>query len=55
MLRVNDDKSCVKFSYRDPETKVDLSSSNDIISHFMGIRNAEELRMFCDTTYDEQN
>ena len=54
VLKVNDNKSCVKFSYKDPATKVDLNTSPDIINHFMSIRNEESLRMFCDTTYDEQ-
>ena len=54
VLKVNDNKSCVKFSYKDPVKKVDLNTSPDIINHFMSIRNEESLRMFCDTTYDEQ-
>ena len=54
ILKVNENKHCVKFAYKHPEKKTDLGNSNEIIKHFMSIRNAESLRMFCDTTFDEQ-
>ena len=53
VLKVNDHKSCVKFSYKDPNTKLDLPASPDLVRHFMQIRDSKELRMFCDTTFDE--
>lgn len=53
VLKVNDNKHCVKFSYKDPEKKLDLQASPDLVRHFMGIRDSKELRMFCDTTFDE--
>lgn len=40
ILKVDDNKHCVKFSYKDPATKVDLGKSRDIIQHFMSIRDA---------------
>jgi hypothetical protein len=52
VLSVNQHKNCVKFSYRDPVTKVDVTGAQ-AIQHFMSIRDAENLRMFCDTTYDD--
>lgn len=54
ILSVSENKSCVKFSYKDSSTKVDVSNNRDIINHFMGIRDAEELRMFCDSTFEEE-
>ena len=51
VLKVNDDKHCVKFSYRDPATKRDISGP-DAIKHFMSLRDCTELRMFCDTTFE---
>lgn len=55
ILKVNDNKHCVKFTYKDPVTKVDLNGNKnpEIIKHFWQLRDAEELRIFCDTTYDE--
>lgn len=53
VLSVNERKNCVKFSYRDPVTKVDCPRP-EAIRHFMSIRDAESLRMFCDTTFDDE-
>ena len=53
ILHVSDNKHCVKFSYKDPATKVDISNNPDIINHFMSIRDNTALAMFNDTTYDE--
>lgn len=53
VLSVDDHKNCVKFSYRDVNSKQDVSS-NAAIQHFMSIRDAPALRMFCDTTFDAQ-
>lgn len=53
ILKVNDHKYCVKFAYKDPVTKLDLQASPDLVRHFMSIRDSTELRMFCDTTFDE--
>lgn len=52
VLHVSEHKNCVKFSYRDPVTKLDITGTQ-AIQHFMSIRDAENLRMFCDTTYDD--
>ena len=54
VLKVDDNKHCVKFSYKDPATRLNLSTSRDIIQHFMAIRDAQELGFFCDTTFDEE-
>lgn len=54
MLKVSDNKSCVKFSYVDPTSKVDLNKSSEVIQHFLSFRDAEQLRMFVDTTYEGQ-
>jgi hypothetical protein len=43
----------VKFSYRDPATKLDLPKSTDINQHFKEIRDSESLKMFNDATFDE--
>lgn len=53
ILKVSDSKSCVKFSYKDPETKHSLQATTDLVRHFMSIRDQKDLRMFCDTTFDE--
>ncbi len=55
ILKVNDNKHCVKFTYKDPATKVDLNGNTnpEIIKHFLSIRDEENLRIFCDTTFDE--
>merc|ERR1711990_1105200 len=51
-LKVNEHKNAVKFSYRDAETKRDVSS-NAAVNHYISMRDAEALRIFNDTTYDE--
>ena len=53
ILKVDDNKHCVKFSYKDPQTKIGVSNNLDILNHFKSIRDDETLRMFCDTTYEE--
>jgi len=55
ILKVNDNKHCVKFTYKDPQSKVILNGNTnpEIIQHFWQLRNADELRIFCDTTFDE--
>lgn len=53
VLRVNDYKCCAKFSYKDPSTKIDVNEQSEAISHFMSVRDAPSLRMFCDTTFNE--
>lgn len=55
ILKVNDNKSCVKFSYKDPQTKVDININDNaaVFNHFRNIRDDDKLRMFNDTTYDE--
>jgi len=55
ILRLENSKCCVKFAYRDPETKVDVTINDNpaIYSHFKGLRDNEGLKMFNDTTYDE--
>lgn len=55
ILKVNDSKCCVKFSYKDPSSKGYLNEQSEAISHFMSVRDAPSLRMFCDTTFDEQH
>ena len=54
VLNVNERKNCVKFSYRDPVNKLDCPRP-EAIRHFMSIRDAEDLRMFCDTTFDDES
>ena len=55
ILKVSDNKHCVKFTYKDPKTKSDLdgNTSPEIIKHFLSIRDSEELKIFVDTTFDE--
>lgn len=55
VLRVDDQKNCVKFSYRDPASKKDVRKTPDIIEHFLSFRNAPELIMFVDTTFEESH
>jgi len=45
---------CVKFTYKNPSTKFEIRG-NEVIEHFMLIRDHEKLRMFNDTTYEEQS
>lgn len=52
VLRVSDSKNCTKFNFRDPATKVDINSAASI-QHFMEVRDAQELRMFCDMTFED--
>lgn len=52
VLTVSDSKNCTKFNFRDPATKVDINNAA-VIQHFMEVRDASELRMFCDTTFEE--
>lgn len=54
VLKVNENKNCVKFSYRDLATKLDISGAQTI-RHFLSIRDCEELRMFCDTTFEGED
>merc|ERR1712060_48432 len=51
-VKVNDHKSAVKFSYRDTETKRDVHS-NSSMNHYIEMRDAEPLKIFNDTTFDE--
>lgn len=53
ILRVNAQKCCVKFSYLNPITKVDLYDSSSV-QLFLNVRNSEELRIYCDTTFDAE-
>jgi len=53
VLRVDENKCCVKFSYRDPTTKKDLPKSSDVNQHFKMMRDDDSLRMFNDATFDE--
>ena len=55
ILKLESGKHCVKFSYKDPETKVDVTINDNsaIYSHFKSLRDDERLKMFNDTTYDE--
>ncbi len=53
ILKVNENKNCVKFAYTDPTTKADLNKMHTIVQHFIKIRDAEPLRIFCDTTFEE--
>lgn len=55
VLKVNENKSCVKFTYKDPTQKVDVRKTQDIINHFLSFRNADKLRMFVDTTFEEDH
>lgn len=52
VYEISASKRCVSFIYRDPATKVELTQ-NEMISHFLNVRNSEEIKPFCDTTYDE--
>ena len=54
-MGLENSKNCVKFSYKDPETKVDININDNpaIFSHFRGLRDNDRLKMFNDTTYDE--
>ena len=54
-MKLESGKHCVKFSYRDPETKVDVNINDNpaIYSHFLSFRDDVRLNMFNDTTYDE--
>lgn len=51
VLQVSEDKHCVKFSYRNPTNKRDISGPA-AIKHFISFRDSEQLRMFCDTTFE---
>jgi len=53
VLEVDEHKHCIKFSYRDPESKLDLPKASDVNAHFKMLRDHESLRMFNDTTFDE--
>lgn len=53
VLRVSEGKCAVKFTYKDPQSKNHLRQTPDIVNHYLGIRNAEPLKMFCDTTFEE--
>lgn len=53
ILRVNEQKSCVKFTYKDPQTKKDINKKPELLNHFVSIRDCEKLSMFNDTTFDE--
>lgn len=55
ILQVSENKHCVKFTYKDPKTKSDLNGNTnpEIIRHFLSIRDCENLKIFVDTTFDE--
>lgn len=55
VLRVNEGKCAVKFTYKDPspEAKTHLRQTPDVVNHYLSIRNAEPLKIFCDTTFEE--
>ena len=53
MLNVAENQNCVKFSYRDPTSKLDLPKATDINVHFKGIRDSESIKCFNDLTYNE--
>jgi hypothetical protein len=53
VLSVGENKNCVKFKYTDPQTKADMNKVNTVVEHFIRIRDALKLRMFCDTTFEE--
>jgi len=38
VLRVEDNKCCVKFSYRDIASKLDLAKASDVNQHFKSLR-----------------
>ena len=54
-MKVNENKWCVKFAYKDPQKKVDININDNpaVFNHFRSIRDDESLKMFNDTTYDE--
>lgn len=54
VLEVDEHKHCVKFSYCDPENGYDLPKSSEVNAHFKKLRDDESIRMFNDTTFDEQ-
>jgi len=54
VLRVEDNKCCVKFSYRDLTSKLDLAKASDVNQHFKSLRDHMDLRVFNDATFDEQ-
>lgn len=51
VLRVSDQKHCVKFSYRSIASKRDVTNVS-AINHFINFRSIPTLKMFCDATYD---
>lgn len=51
VLKVDDLKNCVKFTYRDPVTKHDIKNA-DTTMHFINMRDEAKLRIFCDSTFE---
>lgn len=52
VLRVDQGKSCVEFSYNDAETKSAIVRTDRVI-HFLSYRDADILKPFCDATFHE--
>lgn len=40
VLAVDERKSCVKFSYKDPSSKLNLRHTPGLINHFLGVRDS---------------
>lgn len=52
VLRVNEEKCAVKFTYRNAETKRDVKG-NSTVNHFLSISNCDGLKNYNDATFEE--
>ena len=53
ILKVDENKHCVRFTYKHAETNRDINKARPVIQHFISVRDSAKLRMFNDITFDE--